>query len=138
MTSYQQRCTTITLLLQLLLLITTTSPPLLTKAECSSYSSIFSFGDSLADTGNLYFSSHQPSDHCFFPPYGETYFHHPSNRCSDGRLMIDFIAEWLGIPMLKPYLGIKNGELEDLNVNEGVNFAVIGATALEDSFFEER
>jgi hypothetical protein len=40
--------------------------------------------------------------------------------------------------MVKPYLGIKNGGLEDLSVNEGVNFAVIGATALEVSFFEER
>ncbi|GAU46871.1 hypothetical protein TSUD_385480 [Trifolium subterraneum] len=129
---YQHRWTTITLLLLII-----ASPPLLTAA-CSTYSSIFSFGDSLADTGNLYFSSPQPSDKCFFPPYGQTYFHHPSERCSDGRLIIDFIAEWLGIPMLKPYLGIKNGEMEDLSVNEGVNFAVIGATALEDSFFEEK
>jgi hypothetical protein len=40
--------------------------------------------------------------------------------------------------MVKPYLGIKNGELEDLSVNEGANFAVIGATALESSFFEEK
>ncbi|WJX26759.1 acetylajmaline esterase [Trifolium repens] len=133
---YQHRWSTITLLLQLLLIIA--SPPLLTTAACSSYSSIFSFGDSIADTGNLYFSSQQPSDHCSFLPYGQTYFHHSSKRCSDGRLIIDFIAEWLGIPMVKPYLGIKNGELEDLSVNEGANFAVIGATALESSFFEEK
>ncbi|KAK2393677.1 GDSL Lipase/Acylhydrolase superfamily protein [Trifolium repens] len=136
-TSYQQRWSTITLLLQLFLIIA--SPPLLTTAAtCSSYSSIFSFGDSIADTGNLYFSSQQPSHHCSFLPYGQTYFHHPSKRCSDGRLIVDFIAEWLGIPMVKPYLGIENGGLEDLSVNEGVNFAVIGATALEVSFFEER
>lgn len=39
---------------------------------------------------------------------------------------------------MKPYLGIKNGGLEDRSANEGVNFAVIGATALDVSFFEER
>ncbi|TKY71812.1 GDSL esterase/lipase [Spatholobus suberectus] len=101
------------------------------------YTSIFSFGDSLADTGNLYLSSHHPpSDHCFFPPYGETYFHHVSGRCSDGRLIIDFIAESLGIPPVKPYMGIKNSG--GWSVEGGANFAVIGATALDFSFFEER
>ena len=40
--------------------------------------------------------------------------------------------------MVKPYLGIKNGVLEDSAVKDGVNFAVIGATALDASFFEER
>ncbi|KAJ1393985.1 SGNH hydrolase superfamily [Sesbania bispinosa] len=118
-----------------LLVVMGSAVPLLTACP---YSSIFSFGDSLADTGNLYFSSQQPSSfHCFIPPYGQTYFHQPSARCSDGRLIIDFIAESLGLPLVKPYLGIKNGELEDWSVEEGVNFAVIGATALDVSFFEE-
>ncbi|CAK8530672.1 unnamed protein product [Lathyrus sativus] len=107
-------------------------------AECSSYSSIFSFGDSMADTGNLFFSNQDPSDHCLSPPNGQTYFHHTSGRCSNGRLIIDFIAESLGIPMVKPYLGIKKGVLEDSAGKDGVNFAVIGATALDISFFEER
>lgn len=130
----EQRWSTVTL--QLLLVITVSAP--LFTAACSSYSSIFSFGDSIADTGNLYLISQPPSDHCFFPPYGQTYFHHPSGRCSDGRLIIDFIAESLGIPMVKPYLGIKNGVFEDKSAKEGANFAVIGATALDVSFFEER
>jgi len=88
----EQRWSTVTL--QLLLLVITASLPLFTAA-CSSYSSIFSFGDSIADTGNLYLSSQPPSDHCFFPPYGETYFHRPSGRCSDGRLIIDFIGRYI-------------------------------------------
>ncbi|KAI5447824.1 hypothetical protein KIW84_015323 [Lathyrus oleraceus] len=101
-------------------------------AECSSYSSIFSFGDSMADTGNLFYSIQDPSLTCLVPPYGQTYFHHVSGRCSDGRLIIDFIAESLGIPMVKPYLGIKNGVLEDSAAKDGANFAVIGATALDE------
>ncbi|XP_027367914.1 GDSL esterase/lipase At1g28590-like [Abrus precatorius] len=103
------------------------------------YASIFSFGDSLADTGNLYFSSLAPCHHCFSPPYGETFFHHPSGRCSDGRLIIDFIAESLGLPLVKPYFGIKKfGGMGDWNVSGGANFAVVGATALDSEFFEER
>ncbi|KAK7302911.1 hypothetical protein RJT34_13808 [Clitoria ternatea] len=96
---------------------------------------IFSFGDSLADTGNLNVIS--PSNYCFSPPYGQTFFHHPSGRCSDGRLIIDFIAESLGIPAVKPYLGMK--KFGDLNsAVKGANFAVAGSTALDFSFLQER
>ncbi|BAT87163.1 hypothetical protein VIGAN_05050600, partial [Vigna angularis var. angularis] len=104
------------------------SPPLLAVPPYP-FTSIFSFGDSLADTGNFYFDS--PSHRCFQPPYGETFFHHVSGRCSDGRLIIDFIAEALGLPLVKAYKEKKNAE-------GGTNFAVIGATALEPSFFEQR
>nr|GMD86471.1 GDSL esterase/lipase At1g28590-like [Ipomoea batatas] len=56
------------------------------------YNSIISFGDSLADTGNLFHMSESgdgvPSS---VPPYGETFFRHPTGRFSDGRLIIDFI-----------------------------------------------
>ncbi|KAG2395990.1 GDSL esterase/lipase [Vigna angularis] len=106
------------------------SPPLLAVSPCP-FTSIFSFGDSLADTGNLYLASYHPSEDCFLPPYGETFFHHVSGRCSDGRLIIDFIAEALGLPLVKAYKEKKNAE-------GGTNFAVIGATALEPSFFEQR
>ncbi|KAK4259670.1 hypothetical protein QN277_005978 [Acacia crassicarpa] len=103
------------------------------------YTSIFSFGDSLADTGNLFFISQPPHlHHCCRPPYGETYFGHPTGRCSDGRLIIDFIAESLSIPLVKPYLGVTNGQISNRTKEEGVNFAVAGATALDLSFFEER
>ncbi|KAI4296886.1 hypothetical protein L6164_036805 [Bauhinia variegata] len=102
------------------------------------FTSIFSFGDSLADTGNLYYSNENSPNDCFLPPYGETHFHHPSGRCCNGRLVIDFIAEALGILYVKPYLGIKKGKVKDWNTKEGVNFAVIGATALEFGFFKEK
>lgn len=57
-----------------------------------SYTSIFSFGDSLADTGNLlHLRANDPPNVGRFP-YGRTYFHHPTGRFSDGRLIIDFIG----------------------------------------------
>nr|XP_018678804.1 PREDICTED: GDSL esterase/lipase At1g31550-like [Musa acuminata subsp. malaccensis] len=51
------------------------------------------FGDSLADTGNDLLSCDGKPYHVGQPPYGKTYFHHPTGRYSDGRIMIDFIDE---------------------------------------------
>lgn len=40
---------------------------------------------------------------------------------------------------MKPYLEIKNGKVKDWNnIEQGVNFAVAGATALDNDFFEEK
>jgi len=59
-----------------------------------------------------------------------TYFHHPTNRYSDGRLIIDFVAQSLSLPLLPPYKAVaaRGGP-------HGVNFAVAGATAIEHQFF---
>uniref|UniRef100_A0A5B7C6E4 GDSL esterase/lipase n=1 Tax=Davidia involucrata TaxID=16924 RepID=A0A5B7C6E4_DAVIN len=102
------------------------------------YTSIFGFGDSLTDTGNSYhFSSPSYPRDCVLPPYGETYFHHPTGRCCDGRIIIDFIAQNFGLPFVPPYFGGSNAS-EAADFEKGVNFAVVGAPTLDDSFFEER
>jgi GDSL-like Lipase/Acylhydrolase len=51
---------------------------------------IFSFGDSNADAGN----SCLLHSGCLSlrPPYGETYFHKPNGRNSDGRIIVDFFG----------------------------------------------
>ncbi|KAK2988582.1 hypothetical protein RJ640_028273, partial [Escallonia rubra] len=103
------------------------------------FTSIISFGDSLADTGNqlhLLDQSNKPPPNFAFPPYGETYFDSPTGRCSDGRLIIDFIAQYYGLPFVPPYVGGKNAS--NRSFLKGVNFAVAGATALDLAFFEER
>lgn len=49
---------------------------------------IYNFGDSNSDTGGIAAA--------FFPmgtPCGETFFHRPVGRASDGRLIIDFIGK---------------------------------------------
>ncbi|GJZ86150.1 GDSL esterase/lipase-like protein [Tanacetum coccineum] len=101
------------------------------------YTSIISFGDSLADTGNA--KQHAIYEnvelHSMFSPYGETYFHNPTGRCSNGRLIIDFIAESLGLPFIPPYVG---GDGNAVDFGQGVNYAVASATALEASFHEAR
>ncbi|KAK1267903.1 GDSL esterase/lipase [Acorus gramineus] len=102
-------------------------------AAATPYASIFSFGDSLTDTGNLFRLS--GAGDCGLPPYGETYFHRPTGRCCDGRLVIDFIAEAMGIPTPTPYL--EATESDGLR-RWGINFAVAGATALDEEFLKER
>ncbi|PIN23293.1 Sinapine esterase [Handroanthus impetiginosus] len=110
-----------------------------TESTFSCYESIISFGDSIADTGNLLrLSSANNQPRSAIPPYGRTFFHHPTGRYSDGRLIIDFIAESLGLPFVKPYFGGEDAAVDGRSFDKGVNFAVAGATALDISFFEER
>ncbi|XP_009601721.1 GDSL esterase/lipase At1g28600-like [Nicotiana tomentosiformis] len=99
------------------------------------FNSIISFGDSLADTGNrLHLSQNKTLlPHFAVRPYGETFFHRPTGRFSDGRIVIDFIAESLGLPLVPPYLGGK-----DERFKQGVNFAVGGATALDYAYLLEK
>nr|GLL24172.1 GDSL esterase/lipase At1g28590-like [Ipomoea trifida] len=103
------------------------------------YKSIVGFGDSLSDTGNLFHNPKSLSNSFVKSsvlPYGETFFHHPTGRYSDGRLIIDFIAESMGLPLVQPYFGGESNG--DRSFAEGVNFAVAGATAMDISFLTER
>jgi hypothetical protein len=65
------------------------------KQTCGKpYNSIFAFGDSYTDTGNyVAMQGSGPGVWIDNPPYGETFFGHPTGRCSDGRLIIDFICK---------------------------------------------
>jgi hypothetical protein len=60
------------------------------------FDSIFSFGDSYTDTGNfnVLATMLRVKVNTDKLPYGETYFHRPSHRCSDGRLIVDFLGTY--------------------------------------------
>lgn len=65
---------------------------ILVESKGCSINAIYSFGDSLADTGNLL----QEGPVGFFTsigsyPYGESY-KKPTGRCSDGLLIIDYLG----------------------------------------------
>lgn len=94
------------------------------------FKKIYAFGDSFTDTGNTAsITGPNGFTHVSNLPYGKTYFHHPTNRYSDGRLVIDFIAQSLSLPFLPPYLK------KDADTSHGVNYAVAGSTAIRHSFF---
>lgn len=60
----------------------------MTDLPTCNYPAIYNFGDSNSDTGGIAAA--------FYPmaaPCGETYFHRPAGRGSDGRLIIDFIRK---------------------------------------------
>ncbi|XP_051223757.1 GDSL esterase/lipase At5g45910 [Lolium perenne] len=98
------------------------------------YGSIFSFGDSFADTGNkpIAFAANSVPVTVMRRPYGDTFFGHPTGRTTDGRLILDFLAENLGLPFVPPSLA-HNGSF-----HRGANFAVAGATTLDADFFHDR
>lgn len=64
-------------------------PPLFHFSCSQQYNAIFSFGDSLSDTGNVVIAG---------LPYGMTFFGRATGRCSNGRLVIDFIGTSLPPP----------------------------------------
>ncbi|CAA7036102.1 unnamed protein product [Microthlaspi erraticum] len=98
--------------------------------------SIYQFGDSIADTGNLIRNGPVGArSHAARFPYGQTYFHRATGRCSNGQLMVDYLARTLRLPLVNPYLGGRNTRSGFKN---GVNFAVAGSTALNSSFFAAR
>lgn len=94
-------------------------------AAACSVDAIYSFGDSIADTGNLL----REGPVGFFAsigsyPYGQT-LRKPTGRCSDGLLIIDYFAMALNLSLVSPYLD------KGADFASGANFAVAGATALD-------
>jgi len=114
-------CPTLLSLLLLLRVLVVVEPA---AATCS-VDAIYSFGDSIADTGNLL----REGPVGFFAsigsyPYGQT-IRKPTGRCSDGLLIIDYFAMALNLSLVSPYMD------KDADFASGVNFAVAGATALD-------
>lgn len=65
------------------------------QLNTNKHKALFVFGDSLFDAGNNQYlnGSIEGADPIW--PYGQTFFHHPTGRLSDGRLVPDFIGRWV-------------------------------------------
>ncbi|XP_051223763.1 GDSL esterase/lipase At5g45910-like [Lolium perenne] len=110
--------------------------PALSSGRRRPYRSIFSFGNSYTDTGNnpIVFAENDLFDPVNRPPYGSEFFRRPTGRCSNGRLIIDFIAQRLALPLVRPY----NPTLaHNGSFRQGANFAVMAATTLDAARFHD-
>ncbi|KAL6606685.1 hypothetical protein ACP70R_042338 [Stipagrostis hirtigluma subsp. patula] len=98
------------------------------------YNAMFSFGDSLCDTGNICLMNTSAAAQLLLtvaqPPYGMTYFGRPTCRGSDGRLVVDFLAQALGLPLLPP------SKLAGGDFRRGASMSILGATALDFDFLK--
>lgn len=77
----------------------------------------------MSDTGNSEAAFPYQSVAQSNPPYGNTFFGRPANRFSDGRVVLDFFAQALKIPLLSPYL-----QSVGYDFSHGANFAFAGVT----------
>lgn len=91
MDAHQRRV--ITNLSSIIFLTTLIIPCILASKQCD-FPAVFNFGDSNSDTGGLS-AAFGPAP----PPHGKTYFHHPTGRYCDGRLIVDFIGIFLFLVM---------------------------------------
>ncbi|KAJ6773131.1 PROLINE-RICH PROTEIN APG putative-RELATED [Salix koriyanagi] len=87
---------------------------------------LFVFGDSYADTGNW-----EKFAASWKEPYGFTFPGKPAGRFSDGRVLTDYIASFLGIQSPVPYTWRKT--VEKSGLQSGMNFA-FGGTGVFDTF----
>ncbi|XP_059065304.1 GDSL esterase/lipase 6-like [Cryptomeria japonica] len=98
----------------------------LAAAEKGAYvPAMFVFGDSLGDAGNNNYIPHSTA-RANFTPYGVSFFPHPTGRFTNGRTTFDFLATYLGLPFVPPYLEPK------ADFSRGINFAS-GSSGLLDS-----
>ncbi|XP_051131619.1 GDSL esterase/lipase At5g03610-like [Andrographis paniculata] len=81
---------------------------------------LFVFGDSYADTGNI----RKSFGGAWKDPYGSTFPGKPAGRFSDGRVLTDYIAKFLGLKSPLAYEWRKYGGKKFRN---GMNFAYGGS-----------
>ncbi|CAM8968323.1 unnamed protein product [Rhodiola kirilowii] len=87
---------------------------------------MFVFGDSYADTGN----NRKTLASSWKAPYGVTFPGNPSGRYSDGRVLTDYIARFVGIKSPIPYRWMNVGPKR---TQYGVNFAYGGTGVFQTS-----
>ncbi|KAJ8648296.1 hypothetical protein MRB53_001319 [Persea americana] len=89
---------------------------------------LFIFGDSTVDPGNNNYIQTIAENQANYPPYGQNgFFKGPTGRFSDGRVIVDFIAEYAKLPLIPPFLQTSAEFLY------GANFASGGAGVLPET-----
>ncbi|MCL7046379.1 hypothetical protein MKW94_002995 [Papaver nudicaule] len=80
---------------------------------------LYVFGDSLFDSGNNNFLHTKAKAN--YKPYGIDFPNGATGRFTNGKTLVDFFAEKLGLPYAPPYLGLS--EEEKSKTTTGINYA---------------
>ncbi|XP_057767902.1 GDSL esterase/lipase 5-like [Salvia miltiorrhiza] len=87
----------------------------------------FIFGDSSVDAGNNNFIDTIPENKANYDPYGRNgLFGGPTGRFSDGRVVVDYLAEYAELPVIPPFLDPSASD----DLSHGINFASGGGGIL--------
>ncbi|KAG6386863.1 hypothetical protein SASPL_152040 [Salvia splendens] len=113
------------------ILMMAASPSLSLEAngDATKYTAMYVFGDSLTDAGNnkYFIDTLAKADHL---PYGIDFSGGPTGRFSNGKNVVDFIGEMVGLPLLPSYADVvAKGE----SILFGVNYASAAAGILRDT-----
>ncbi|KAI3912459.1 hypothetical protein MKX01_004361 [Papaver californicum] len=90
---------------------------------------LYVFGDSLVDSGNNNYL--QTLAKVNYTPYGVDFRNGATGRFNNGKTAVDFIASWLGLPYVPPYLGLS--EKQRRKTKTGINYASGAAGLLQES-----
>ncbi|XAR51082.1 hypothetical protein NMG60_11005616 [Bertholletia excelsa] len=91
-------------------------------------SALFIFGDSTVDPGNNNYIQTIPENRANYKPYGQNgFFDEPTGRFSDGRIIVDYIAEYAKLPLIPPFLQPSSEYVH------GANFGSAGAGILSET-----
>ncbi|XWS72326.1 hypothetical protein CRYUN_Cryun02cG0030300 [Craigia yunnanensis] len=91
-------------------------------------SALFIFGDSTLDPGNNNYINTIPEYRADYKPYGQNdFFAEPTGRFSDGRVIMDYIAEYAKLPLIPPFLQ------PSADYTSGANFASGGGGVLPET-----
>ncbi|XP_042515963.1 GDSL esterase/lipase 7-like [Macadamia integrifolia] len=102
---------------------------LLAKCLSPLVPALYIFGDSLVDSGN---NNHLPtSAKVNFKPYGIDFPEGPTGRFTNGKTSVDFIAEFLGLPLVPPYNGLSVAQKSETIT--GINYASGSAGILRET-----
>ncbi|PIA63291.1 hypothetical protein AQUCO_00200960v1 [Aquilegia coerulea] len=112
-----------------LLLVSIFLHSLLVKGESSLAPALYVFGDSLSDSGNN--NLLQTKAKVNYKPYGVDFPSGATGRFTNGKTMVDFIAQSLGLPFIPAYSGFSTTEKN--NTTSGVNYASGAAGILPET-----
>ncbi|RZC82023.1 hypothetical protein C5167_044592 [Papaver somniferum] len=90
---------------------------------------LYVFGDSLVDSGNNNYLKTLAKVN--YTPYGIDFPNGASGRFTNGYTTVDYLAAWLGLPFVPPFLGLS--KVQKGKITTGINYASGAAGILPES-----